>query len=172
MWQLVTALVEIALHRRGPEDLPPLRFLFGNVLAAYMLIGLLSLQIGNELPRAIQMMLVDTALFLSLPWFALRIFGHVSRYPQTAIALLGTTCLLGVLHIPLLIWNQSLAAAGETQPVLLLALALLLLLWSIDIGGYVLSKALGQSYVFGLLLMVVYVLGGMTLHDAVFPSSL
>lgn len=170
MWQLVMAFVDVALHRRSPNDFPPSWYLFRLVLVSYLIVGFLSLRIGAEFNHAVQVIAFDTALYMGFAWVALRLFGDVARFPQAAIALLGTGTLLGLLHIPLLLWNSTFPFDVD-RPALLLLLVVALLIWSVDIGGWVLSRALGQPYVFGLLLMVVYVLVAMTLHEALFPTS-
>ena len=47
----------------------------------------------------------------------------------------------------------------------------LLILWSIDVAGFVLSRALQQSYVVGVLIVLVYAFGSFTLGGLVFPVA-
>jgi hypothetical protein len=170
VWQLVMAFVDVALHRRGPDDFPPSWYLLRLVLVAYAVVGLASLRISSEFTTAVQIVAVDTTLYVGFIWMALRLFGKVERFQPTAIALLGTGTLLGVLHIPLLLWNSALPEGGS-QPAVLIVLVIVLLIWSVDVGGWVLSRTLRQPYPFGLLLMIVYVLTAMTVHNTLFPAS-
>ena len=64
MWRLILVFIDIALHRRGPEDLPRSTFLFGTVLGSYFLVGLVVLQITESLSRALGLVLFEGALYL------------------------------------------------------------------------------------------------------------
>lgn len=170
MWSLSLAFVDIALHRRGPQHLPASEFLLGLVLAVYLAIGLVALQIGSTLLRALTVLLFDTALYLTAIWVVLRLFGKQRRYAQTATAMVGTDALLNAIVVPLALWNEALQAPPtETTPPQWLVL--LLYIWSIDIGGYIFSKALDRPYIVGVSIVIVYVLTSMTLREAFFPTA-
>ena len=170
MWSLSFAFVDIALHRRGPQHLPASEFLLGLVLAVYLTVGVVALQIGSTLLRALTVVLFDTALYLTAVWFVLKLFAKQRRYAQTATALVGTDALLNTIAVPLILWDQALQAppAETTAPRLLV---LLLIVWSIDIGGYIFSKALDRPYIVGVSIVIVYVLTSMTLREAFFPTA-
>lgn len=168
MWPFCLAFVDIALHRRGPEDLPASRFLLGLVLAASLAIGLAALQVNSTVPRAAAMLLLDAALFLTSLWLVLKLFGKSRRFLQTATAMIGTDALLNLIALPLIYWDGASGAPPEelTPPRFLF---LLLLFWWLDIGGYVLSKALARPYIVGVSIVIVYVLASVSLRDALFP---
>lgn len=168
MWRIALAFIDIALHRRSPADLPASQFLLGLVLVAYVAIGLISVQLEMAFARALGIVLVDTLLYLSFTWLLLKSFRRSLRFTQTATALLGTSSLLALLAIPLFVWNRAYPTGDVdlTPPVML---ALLLLLWSIDIGGYVLSRALDKAYIVGVLIVIVYALASMELRGMLFP---
>jgi hypothetical protein len=170
MWPLTQLLVDIALHRRAPADLPASQFVFGCVLAGYFAIALSALQIGATMQRPAMLLLFDSAFFLTSVWLILALFNQTQRYLQTVTAMVGTDLLLTLVGLPLLLWNSTLQASPTeiTTPQLFL---LLLFFWSVDIGGYVLSKALGRSYIVGVFIMIVYVLVSMTSRQALFPAA-
>lgn len=168
MWRLSLAFVDIALHRRGPEDLPASKFLLGLILLVYVAVNLVSVQISMPMSRAVAIVLFDALVYVGFIWLLLRGFRRTRRFPQTATALLGTSSLLALLSIPLFAWNRSIAAEEVqlTPPILLV---LLLLLWSVDIGGYVLSKAIDKAYIVGVLIVIVYVLASLEIRGMLFP---
>ena len=76
---------------------------------------------------------------------------------------------LNAITLPVLLWNQRLETPSDaSMPQILL---LVLFLWYVDIGGWILSKALGRPYVVGVGIMLVYVLTSMALRDALFPVT-
>jgi hypothetical protein len=169
VWSLIQALLDIALHRRGPADLPASQFLLGLVLAVYLAIGLAVLQRDATLVQAASQLGFDTLVYLGTIWLVLRLFGRSRRLVQTATAFVGTDVILNAVALPLLLWNDALAApSAASAPQILI---LLLFLWSVDIGGYILSKALERPYVVGVSIMIVYVLTSMALREALFPVT-
>ncbi|HEX7081057.1 MAG TPA: hypothetical protein VF329_08600 [Gammaproteobacteria bacterium] len=168
MWPLCLAFVDIALHRRGPQHLPASEFLLGLVLAVYLVIGLAALQFGSTLSRAVSLLLFDTAVYLVAIWAVLKLFRRPRRFLQTATAFVGTDAFLNTVALPLIFWDESLQAPPDqlTTPRLLF---LLLLIWHVDIGGYILSKAVEKPYIVGVSIVIVYVLTSMQLRETLFP---
>ena len=168
MLRLVFAFVEIALHRRGPDELPASRFLFGIVLVAYLIVAFATLRLGAGAVHPILLLIVDTAFSLTFIWSVLKAFDHERRFKQTACALLGTDTLLNVLSMPLIVWGKSLEASGGDNSGVAILFALLAI-WSIDISGFVLSRALERAYFLGVAIMLGYVLLSISLRLTLFP---
>jgi hypothetical protein len=166
--RLIVAFAEIALHRRGPEDLPSSRFLFGLVLAVYVIVAFVTLRLGAVVERLTLMLVVDTAFSLAFVWAVLRAFEHERRFRQTMSALLGTDALLNLLSVPLLYWNRALEAAGA-EPTAPAVAFLVLAVWSIDVSGFILARALGRPYALGVAIMLGYVLLSVSLRLSLFP---
>jgi membrane-anchored protein YejM (alkaline phosphatase superfamily) len=167
VWRLTLAFVDIALHRRGPEHLPPSQFLLGLVLLVYVACAVASSLLRAPVFEALQAVLLDALFYLGFIWLLLRSSSRSRRFTQTAAALFGTGSLIALLSIPLFAWSE----AVERAPMTLTLLTYGLLVWSVDIGGYILSRALDQPYIVGVLIMVVYVLASVSLHFAFFPSA-
>lgn len=170
MLRLALVFVDIALHRKGPEDLPPSRFFFGLILLVYATVSLLALQINWPLSRALSMLVVDLALYLSFYWALLSLTRHSGRYWQTVTAVLGAETLLNVLAVPILLWRGTNPEQDATAAVQTGALALLLM-WSIDIAGFVVARAIDKPYIVGVLIMVGYVVGSILLGQLLFPAA-
>ncbi len=167
VWQLIRPFVDVAFHKRGPADFPDSQPLFRTALAAYVLVGIVALRLDNDWLRAVHMALVEVLVLLAFIWLTLRLFGNVKSFIPTVTPLLGAHALLGVLQIPLL-WY---AGGVEQLSGPLIVAALVLVFWSIDIGAWLLSRSLGQPYVFGLFIMIVYLLCVISMHEHLFPTA-
>lgn len=170
MRQLALVFIEIALHRKGPDALPASRFLFGLVLIAYVAVSLLALQIDWRLSQALVAMAADVGYYLTFFGVVLGLAGRSRRFWQTVTAVLGTETFLSCLALPLLLTRPA-QTAGSAPGVLASALLLLILVWSIDIAGFVLSRALDRAYIVGVTIMIGYVISSMMLGEFLFPSS-
>ncbi len=167
MWQLIRPFVDVAFRKRGPADFPASPLLLRIVIVAYLLGGVIALMLSNTPLVAVHKALVETLVLLGYLWVMLRLFGGVQMFTQAAIAMLGAHALLSVVQIPLYVIAQG---YEELPPALIVAI-LVMLFWSMDIGACVVSAALKQPYVFGLFLMIVYLLGIMSLNHYMFPAT-
>ncbi len=158
------------MHRRVPENLPASGFLFGLVLIVYILANAVATQIAQPLGVAVGMVFLDSALYVGFVWILLAGFGRTSRFLQTMSALLGAESLLTISRIPFLVMAG--VDSGEVNaPNAGTWLFFLLILWSIDIAGFVLSRALQQSYVVGVMIVLVYAFSSFTLSGLLFPVT-
>jgi hypothetical protein len=170
LWRLSLIFADIALHRRGPEQLPSSRFLFALLLAVFVVVNIAATQIVESLPRAAAMVLFDTALYVGFFWVLLTGFGYSARFLQTVSALLGAETLLTLIGIPVLMMAGF--ENGEAQtPNVGTWLFLLLILWSIDVAGFVTSRALQLPYFLGVLIVLVYTFSSFTLGGLLFPVT-
>lgn len=169
MQQLANVFVDIAFHRKGPDALPASRFLFGLVLVAYLTVSLLALQINWPLRQAVGIVLLDAALHLLFLGLVLSLMQRSFRFWQTVTAAFGAETFLGALALPL---HLLLAVAQEAGITVVIATVLLLslLVWSIDIAGFILARAIDRTYIVGVMIMIGYALGSMTLGEFLFPS--
>ncbi|HEX5421404.1 MAG TPA: hypothetical protein VFY39_15535 [Gammaproteobacteria bacterium] len=168
MWRLCLTFVDIALHRRGPDVLPPSQFLLGLELATYFIVGL-AMQLDASLPRAILSVLIDRGFYLGMVYLVLLSFDKRRRFLQTATALVGTDVFLNLVSLPLLLWQTALGAP-PTQATAPQVLFLIVVVWSIDVSGYILARALSRPYIVGLSIVLVYVYLSMALRNVIFPT--
>lgn len=184
MWRLTQVFAEIALHRRGPDELPASQFLLGLTLTAYLAVGLVTLRASEPAERALELSLLgstldlgftglivlETLLYLLFVWAVLKVSGRSRRFLQTASALLGVETLLSGIGIPILVWMSAVSASGG-QPTVATFLYLALFLWSVDVAGFILSKALQRAYFVGVLIVIGYVTVSLTLREYLFPPT-
>lgn len=170
MWPLAAAFIDIALHRRGPEDLPASQPLLGRVLIAYATVVLATLAVISATQAQVIWILFEPAVAIVAVYLLLRLVAKEPLFLQTAAALFGTAVFVNVLALPVLCWNELLGGPpGELNaPGFLL---LLLYVWSIDIAGYILSRAIGSSYIVGLAIVIGYEFASLAVLQALIPPA-
>ena len=168
MRQLVSVFVDIAFHRKGPDAVPASGFLFGLVLLGYGAVSLPIWILNWSAQQAIGILFLDVVLHLSFFGAVLAIAHRSRRFLQTITAALGAETFLGCFALPL---HLTIVGDRVDGPALAATFLLLLILfWSIDIAGFVLSRALDRPYIVGVVIMIGYVFGSMTLGEFLFPS--
>lgn len=170
MLRLVFAFIEIALHRRGPEQLPASSWLLAVVVIAYLGSAFAVAQFLELTPKArLVSVALDFALYCGFLWTVLKLYARERRWPQVLTALLGTEALLGFLVVPLLAWERLLGAAGAdaTLPALLW---FIIVVWSVDIAAFVLARAIERPYALTVAVMLAYVSLTISLRGSLFPT--
>jgi CDP-diglyceride synthetase len=168
--RLILAFVEVAFHRRSPADFPASRAFFIAVLLVYVGVELATtryLQVERypELEVAF-----DTVLGLAFMWSVLHAFQRERRFRRAAVAMLGADTFLNLLTVPLLSWHASLHAKPE-EATLPYVLFLLVVIWSVDVSAFILSRALERPYVLAVAIMVGYVLLEVSAHVTLFSPA-
>ncbi len=167
---MIPVILGITVHRRGPEELPSSPFLVLLLLAASECAQLVTLRIAAAPDEAILVMLLSVVMDFLFVWAVLATFERRQRFWQTMSAFLGAGVVLNVISALLVSWNQSLQAPADatTAPAVLLQV---LQVWSIDIGGFLLSRAIDRHYALGVVIMLGYVLLSTSLLSTVLFSS-
>jgi hypothetical protein len=149
---LARRYVDIALWRRGPQDLPAVGILLPLTILAYVLI---SVALGEALPalRAgwVPQVLADTAFMALWYWAVLALARRRERYLQTAAALFGLQCVLAAPSI-LSAWMLQRFAHDSTWLVVSYICALAVLVWTVAAVGHILREALERSLSFCVML--------------------
>lgn len=125
---------------------------------------------GSESLRAVVEVIVDAFAYLAYFWIVLRLFRRERRFRQTAGALLGTEILLYLLSMPLLLWSRAIDAP-DAQLTIPSLLYIVLFIWSIDIAGFILSKAIERPYILGVVIVVLYVMISMVISGDLSGSA-
>jgi hypothetical protein len=169
--RLVSAFVDIAFHRRGPDSLPASTFLLGLAAAVYCFFLSLSVQFGRDAsPFLLAAFLLETGLGALFVWSLLRAFARERRLKQTLTALFGIDALMTALSLPVLLSARSLEESG-TDPALPQLIYLIVSVWNIDVWGFVVGRAIGRPYFLGLAFVIGWVLLITALHTAMFPAT-
>jgi hypothetical protein len=167
MTDLIRLFTQIALLRRGPQDVPASALLLALTVCGYLGVNLLG---GALLPPDAhwwQGLLIDT--LFTLVWYValLRLLGRPERILQTVTAVFGFQAVLS----PLVIAAQWLVRRfGEDSPlhVPIACAALLLFVWLIAANSHVVKAALEWSATSSVALVILQTLVGWLLVVALF----
>ena len=183
LWHLVLAFADIALHRRSPDELPASRFLFSSSLFVYIAVAIISYGVrdpsqrlavidilGSTFHLGFGLIILEVLFYLAFIWLALRLWDRSRRFLQTATALIGAQTLLSIVGVALLI-PMSVVGASDEQSATVTIVSFLLFLWSMDITGFVLSRALQITYFWSLLIVIGYVMFLISLRQYVSPVT-
>jgi hypothetical protein len=170
MKELARAIFDIAMLRRGPEDLPASSFLFRLALLAYVALGTLGATFYTEGPgETLAQTGLDLVLVFGFFGLLLSIHRKMPRFGQTMTAVLGTGSLLYLLRLPLDVWLNALPeGASATLPALSM---LLLAVWSIIITGHILNRALEIPFLGGIVLGVAFFTLNVAAFATLFPAA-
>ncbi len=168
MIKLWSLLLDIALLRRGPQDMPGDSR--STVLLAVLYTTLSVIVAGLYYPAsaAIGMALADTALLAFITRITLLWRRRAARFMQTFAALLGVGVLLGALNLPLAYSFQHAAAAGTAA--LPSVLLLVLLAWQIAVYAHILRHAWALPFPVGVAGALLYVFVSWQLGSALAPA--
>ena len=168
MRPLIAAIIEIALHRRGPDQLPSSDFLLALLFVVYMIVGMGALSAQSTLtPLAAAVFVGNSVVYLLYCWIVLKTIRRQSRFRQTASALLGADALFNFLAIPV----SVLAVSSESLARWAVLLLYMLFFWSVDVAGFIISRAIERPYIVGVLIVVAYVIAARIVQDSLFPVA-
>ena len=169
MLRLLSAFVDIAFHRRGPDILPASTFLLGLALGAHLFVAAVTFKLADTLPPAVvAAFAINNVLDVLLTWALLRAFERERRFKQTVTALFGINALLNALTLPILLWARSLEQSGSDITIVQV-LFTIVLLWGIDITGFIFGRAIERPYFLGLAFSIGFWLLLEALNDSMFP---
>ena len=116
--------------------------------------------LAGDSVRIFAVALLITGFDLWFVWALLRAFNRQPRFRQTMTAILGAELILQMLGAPLVRPLTSAPPPDPANPTLTFIgmLALLIVVWSIDISAYVFSRALERPYLLCLAIVIGYVL--------------
>jgi hypothetical protein len=161
MWKLLQTFVDIALWRKGPQDLPASRFLAALTLVAYIVASFVQVRLLDlHLRSAMVIIAVDVTMMVTWVWAVLAFFGRRQRFIQTFTAMLGVGVLLALLDV--VVRGIQLIAFGPADNLPDFWLALRFIAIAL-IMGRILMHALDRGLLTGMALTVaiVYSTAGM-----------
>jgi hypothetical protein len=163
---LIKLFFDICLFKKGPQDLPASGLLLGLATLAYLLVGIVLLGLEATWADAAIQALVEGAMLLGFLFITLKVTGLMSRFLQTASAMLGCDALISSLAVPLLTWMLT---SPEAKGVYLFLL--LLMLWHLAVVAHILRHALSRHLGIGLGLAIVYVVASYQVMLLLFAPS-
>jgi hypothetical protein len=169
MQELIRLFAQIALLRRGPQDLPTSALLLSLTIAGYFAVNFL---ISSLLPPFqgpwIAHLCVDVVFMFAWYTLLLRIVGKPERFLQTATAVYGFQLILS----PLLIAAEGLTRRFPQDSLGQFAISLLslgMLVWIIAANSHIVKAALEWSLLPSVALVILQTLAGTLLMLELFP---
>ena len=184
MGELIKLYTQIAVLRRGPQDLPTSALLMVLTIGAYLAVDVLLIGVlppaasgTGTAPGAAEdalhgwpgLLLLDT-LFMYL-WYAvlLRIFGHPERTLQTVSAVFGFRI---VLALPLFLsnWLWARFEHDATWSVPVGILGVVVLVWQITANARIVKAALEVTSATSVALVILQVFSQLLLAYSLLPA--
>ena len=162
--------MQIALLRRGPQDLPASRLLLILTVVGYTAVNAL---VSSLLPPSTgwaPQLAVD--VLFQLAWYAalLQLTGRSERFLQTTTAVFGFQAVLS----PLLIaseWLMQRFGKDTTWQLPIAVAGLALVIWLIAASSHVVKAALDWSSATSVALVILQIVASQLLLFALFPSG-
>jgi hypothetical protein len=181
MKELIQLFTQIALLRRGPQDVPASLLLLGITIIGYFGVNFL---VNSLMPPALHGPGVSSAAIKAWPahlvvdvvftliWYVvlLRLAGRSERTLQTTTAVFGFQAVLS----PLVIvseWLMLRFAQDTTWQLPVALMWLMLLIWVIAVNSHVVKAALEWSSAASVALVILQFLAGQLVLFALFPIA-
>ena len=169
--QVARLYTDIALFRRGPEDVPASAALLALTVLAYLLA---SLGLGALMPVApesrVVLIALDGCFGLAWYWVVLRLAGRRERFLQTAAAIFGYQTVMA----PAFVTATWLFMQYMKDPVWQLPVSLLLLvlaIWTLAVNSRILKGATEWPQFVCVAVVILQALAGQLIELGLFPQS-
>jgi len=168
MRELIQLFAQIALLRRGPQDLPASTLLLALTVLGYLGVNLVVSSVLPPVKGWPAQVLVDTLFMLAWYVALLKLLGRSERILQTATAVFGLQGLLS----PLLIasdWLMLRFGEDTLWQVPVACAGLLLIIWLVAANSQIVKAALEWSSPASVVLVILQIFTGRVLLFALFP---
>lgn len=170
MKELVRLFVQIALMRKGPQDLPASGTLLAATAAGYFLVDCLVSAVLPPIKGWFGQLVVD--VLFTFAWYALllAILRRPERFVQTTTAVFGFETVLSPLQIASVWLIRQFADDNPWRfPIVIVGLAIIV--WIIAANARVLKSALEWALPVCVALVILQILGGQALLLFLFPGK-
>lgn len=166
MLPFIRTLFDIALLRKGPEDIPR-SWLLLYLSAALWLFAILTAAVLIESfdVRDVWIAVVSLLIGVSCYMGVLLVAGHSSRSLQTAAAIVGCGAVISFAQVLDLVMITPILGASLTDLV-----AWLLLFWSVPVNGHIIARAINGHWYAGIVIAMAIFLLEFTFTSAVTPE--
>ena len=164
---------EIAVFRRGPEDLPVSALLLLLTIVAFLLV---TLGLGSVMPvtagNRIDLLALSAVFLLACYWVVLRLAGRPERFLQTLTAIFGFQLMIAPINVGFRALFQRYATSDPLSlPVWFMLLGVILFVWTLAINGRILRSATGWPLFSCVALVVLQEFLGVFVILSVVPAA-
>jgi hypothetical protein len=169
MTELVRLYAQIALLRRGPQDIPGSSLvLIATVLGYFVINFAVSLALPPIQGPWFGHLVVEIIFMLIWYGMLLRLARKPERFNQTTSAVFGYQAVLAPIWIASM-WMVSRAGKDPTWQFPLFMLAIVLFLWMVTVNSQILRAALEWPAVVCVAIVAVQIVAGYLLLSTIFP---
>ena len=167
MKELIQAFTQIALLRRGPQDLPASRVLLVLSMVAYFGVSLVVMSLMPPQPGWEEHPGVDIVFWILWYFTLLRIAGRSERILQTTTAVIGFQTILAA---PALVadWLMFRFAKDETWQLPVGLMWLMVVIWVIAANSHVVKEAFEWSSFASVAMVIMQMYAGQLVMIALF----
>jgi hypothetical protein len=172
MRELIRLFTQIALLRRGPQDVPASMLLLAMTVVGYSGVSFLVSSLMPPIKGWPERLVIVIDVAFTLAWYAvlLRLVGRSERTLQTTTAVFGFQAVLS----PLLIisdWLVLRFAQDTTWNLPVALMWLVILIWVIAANSHVVKAALEWSSAASVALVILQILTEQLLQFALLPAT-
>ena len=169
MRELILLFTQVALLRRGPQDVPASGLLLVLTVAGYFLINFVVSSVLPPFPGPWLGHLCIDVVFMFV-WYAalLSLVRRPERLLQTATAVYGYQAVLSPLLVAS-VWLTRRFPEGSVWQLPIFVVSMALLIWTIAANSHIVKAALEWSMPPSVVLVVVQTLADWRLATALFP---
>jgi hypothetical protein len=172
MRELIRLFTQIALLRRGPQDVPASMLLLAMTVVGYSGVSFLVSSLMPPIKGWPERLVIVIDVAFTLAWYAvlLRLVGRSERTLQTTTAVFGFQAVLS----PLLIisdWLVLRFAQDTTWNLPVALMWLVILIWVIAANSHVVKAALEWSSAASVALVILPILTEQLLQFALLPAT-
>lgn len=153
--------------RKGPQDVPASGALFVLVLIVGMLADFLIVLDSTTVAQAILLVFVINGMTVIVVSLLLWLLGHAARLLQTLIAMLGSSLMISILQLPVILVGRIVSEPG----VMIGFLLLIFLFWSVLISAHIFRHALSIHFIPAGVLAIGYLMLNITVFKLLIPQA-
>ncbi len=174
MSEFIVRIANLCRFRGGPQDLPHNSSLLVALLVASVILDLTTANLLDIADNPLARSLFSTSLLLALCWIALGVRGMLSRYIQTATALVACSMVFSVLIVPLA-WLFGPPAGAEAvltpRQTMVAWLGLGVLVWKITVDAHNVRQAIDAPFWLGFSLALAWSVADFALSRILFAAA-
>ncbi|HEY6454582.1 MAG TPA: hypothetical protein VIY90_04795 [Steroidobacteraceae bacterium] len=170
MSELLRLYSQIALLRKGPQDVPAVGLLLLLTALGYFIVNALMVLL-LPLPAGpwLRALLLDVVFTLAWYWALLHLFGRGARFVQTATAILGYRAVLTPLSL-CSEWLVRRLGENDTWQLPVSVVYIIVLAWMVAASGRVLRAALDWPMPACVALVILELIAGWMLMFGLLPG--
>jgi hypothetical protein len=168
-WIIARAYLDVALGRRGPQDIPASHPLLVGTFAAYFVLTVALARVAESWSTAFRAAVVDAAVLTAFVAAVLWLRSRTSRWLQTLTALTGVGVLFTAAAIPPFMAIEHLG--GSPVAAVASVMTLVLFVWNLLAGGHILRHALSVPFPAGVMVALAYAAVSIAAVEILVPEA-